>query len=340
MKFGPIPVGQAVGKILAHNIARADGHKAFRKGKVLTVEDVRTLRKAGCETIYVAELEAGDIDENSAARQIGEAAALFPGTRGGLQINGHSQGRVNLTALTAGVLRVDAARLDRINECEGVTFATLRSLSIVEVGQSVATVKIIPYALPAAVLERAMRIADEVSKPLVAVRGFQRKQVAVIYSGSVAARERLVKSFDPPLRKRIESFDARVVAEAYVHLAGKSDEAALAEVLHQQVSQGMELIVLAGETSTMDHNDIIPRAVICAGGEVACVGAPIEPGNLVTLAYLDDTPVLGVPGCIRSPKPTLVNHILAALLAGEHLVRADITRLGYGGLLEDTRHGT
>ncbi len=185
-----------------------------------------------------------------------------------------------------------------------------------------------------------MRIADEGGKPLIEVRGFQRKQVAVIYAGSTGARERMVKSFDPPLRKLITSFEARVAAEAYVHLAGGSDEEELAEVLRQQVSQGMELIVVAGETSTMDYNDIIPRAVKCAGGEVACVGAPIEPGNLVTLAYLGDIPVLGVPGCIRSPKPTLVNQILAALLAGERLVRADITRLGHGGLLEDMRHGS
>jgi molybdenum cofactor cytidylyltransferase len=230
------------------------------------------------------------------------------------------------------VLRVDADRLTRINECEGVAFATLPSYQIVEPGQTVATVKVIPYALPAAALDQVERARG--AAPVILVRELKPRSVGLIYTGLPAAEQKLVKSFGEPLRKRVGAYGSHITRVDSVHLTGGEDEAALAKTLRSQVNQGVDLIVLANETSTMDPNDSAPRAIRQAGGRVICVGAPVDPGNLLLLAYLDGVPVLGVPGCVRSPKINIVDWVLPALLAGETLSRSDITRMGYGGLLE------
>ncbi len=345
MKFGPIPVSQAEGKILAHNITRGEQHRALRKGKKISAGDISTLLAAGCQTVYIAELESGDVEENNAAFQIARSAeadksalAVLPAVEN-LAIKGPGQGRASLVAQAGGVLWVDGARLDQVNNCEGIAFATLPTGSIVSAGQTVATIKIIPYAIPAKVMDLALSILEN-SRPLVQLRKFSIRQVGVIYSASPGARERIIKSFEQPIRHRVELYEAHVAASAYACLTGENDEATLAETFRQQVSQGAEMIIVAGETSTMDGNDVVPRAVERAGGKVVCVGAPIEPGNLVMLAYLGEKPVLGVPGCIRSPRPTPVDRILAALLSGEKLQRSDITRMGHGGLWEGVTHGS
>ena len=122
----------------------------------------------------------------------------------------------------------------------------------------------------------------------------------------------------------------------YVPLEDDQGEAALAELLTQHINGGAGLVVLAGESAIMDRYDIAPRAVERAGGEVICFGAPVDPGNLLMLAYVGDVPVLGAPGCARSPKTNVIDWVLPRLLAGERLARADILALGHGGLLEDT----
>ena len=328
MKYGPIRVEQAAGKILAHNIAGMAGGKSFRKGKILTAGDIATLLDEGYASVYAAELEPGDLDEDSTACRI---AQITMGA--GLALKGPSTGRVSLVALYRGVLRVDAERLSQVNGCEGIAFATLPSYRIVEPGQTVATVKVIPYALPAAALDEVERVAG--ATPVIQVRELQPRAVGLIYAGLPSAEQKLVKSFGEPVQRRVSACGSRIAAVDSVHLTGVEDEAALAAAFRRQVEQGVDLIILANETSTMDANDSAPRAIRQAGGEVICVGAPVDPGNLLLLASIGAVPVLGVPGCVRSPKANIVDWVLPALLAGERLTRGDIARMGYGGLLEE-----
>lgn len=351
MKFGTIPVQQAEGKIFAHNIAGTDGRNAFRKGKTITNKDIDRLTKMGYQSVYAAELETGDVDENGAARQIASAAvggtdavegtniaASTAASTSGLRLQGHSEGRVNLIAQYYGLLRVNEASLEQVNVYEGIAFATLRSFSLVRPGQRVATVKIIPYAISRSVLEDVLRTALE--HPLIQVKALRPRRVGIIYIGSEMARERVLKTFGPALHRRVAALESTIETETYLCLTGQEDERALADMLRRQIEQGAEILLMASETSTMDLNDIIPCSVRALGGQITCVGAPIEPGNLVMLAYLGAVPLLNLPGCIRTPSPTLVDQILAALLAGERLSRADITRLGHGGLIEGGPHGT
>lgn len=331
MKFGPIALDQAVGKTLGHNVSRPDGRPLLRKGRPLTAEDVATLRGIGRQVVYVAEPGPEDVDENAAARRVADAVR-----GGGLRLTGTAGGRVNLLAEALGVLRVDVARLTLLNGCEGITMATLAARDVVRAGQVVATVKVIPFFVPEATVLEAERIAAD-GGPLMSVDVLAARTVGLILSGAPAVRERVERDYGPPLRERIEALGSRLGFVDFVSLEGAEGEEALAGALRRQVEAGAELIVLAGETAIVDPHDIAPRAVERAGGQIACFGAPVDPGNLLLLAYLGGVPLLGAPGCARSRKVNMIDWVLPRLLAGERLGRADVVELGHGGLLEDVR---
>ncbi len=365
MKFGPARLDNAIGKILGHNIAGPDGKRILRKGKPLTVEDIAALRAIGRNSVYVAEIEPGDLDEDAAARRVAEAV-----TGDGLRLSGPASGRVNLLATAQGVLRVDVDRLNQVNACDGVTLATLASHTAVRPRQIVATIKIIPFAAPEKVIEQAEgaafpasfdydprasreRSGGEVSaaKPkfarsvaeggaglrsgrLIWVDDLKPQSVSLILSGSPSLREKLFTDF-APLRERVEALGSQVNHTDYVPLEDESGERLLAEKLSAQRIAGARLIILAGETAIMDRRDIVPRAIERLGGEVTCFGVPVDPGNLLLVAYLGEVAILGAPGCARSRKVNIVDWVLPRLLAGDRLTRGDIFALGHGGLLED-----
>jgi molybdenum cofactor cytidylyltransferase len=327
MKFGPVALSAAVGQVLGHNIAGADGQRVLRKGKALTSADIAVLAALGRQSVYVAELEPGDVDENTAARRVARALA-----GPGLKLPGAASGRANALAATLGVLRVDAARLQALNAGDGLTVATLAAHTPVRANQIVATVKVIPFALPEATLAAAEAIAA--GAPVLRVDGLPPRAVSVIFSGSPALGAKLTADF-APLLDRLTALGARVASVDFVALEDEAGEVALADLLARQHGAGRELIVLAGETAIMDRHDIVPRAVERAGGHVEALGAPVDPGNLLMVAYLGEVPVVGAPGCARSRKTNIVDWVLPRLLAGDHLTRAEINTLGHGGLLEE-----
>ena len=328
MKFGPVPLAHASGKILGHNIAGADGKRLLRKGRPLTAEDVATLMTLGRQSVYVAELEPGDINENDAARRVARALAGE-----GLKLPGAASGRANALAARLGILRVDADRLAHLNTGDGLTVATLAAHTPVRPGQIVATVKIIPFAVPESTIGAAEVIAAE-GGPLLRVDALPARVVSLVFSGSPALRERLTADF-APLTDRLEALGAHIASVDFVPLEDETGEAQLAHLLGQRRDEGSDLIVLAGETAIMDQHDIVPRAVARACGHVEALGAPVDPGNLLMVAYLGAAAVVGAPGCARSRKVNIVDWVLPRLLAGDRLTRADINALGHGGLLEE-----
>lgn len=329
MKFGPIPLDQAQGKILGHNIAGPDGRRAFRKGKPLTAEDIRRLRQLGRTSVYVAEIEPGDIDENSAAARLAEAVM-----GDGLRLSGPSNGRANLFATYPGVLRVDAARLAQMNGRPGITLATLVGHSAVRQGKMVATVKIMPYAVPEEHVSQLEKVSVQ-DGPIISVSPFTRRRAGLILSGSPSARERIVHSFESALQQRLAALDAAIARVDFMPLEDEQGEVELAKIIRQHLDDGIELILLAGETAIMDRYDLAPRAVEQAGGEVTCYGVPVDPGNLLMLAYHGPVPIMGAPGCARSPKTNIVDLLLPRLLAGDRLDQMTMIHMGHGGLLED-----
>jgi molybdenum cofactor cytidylyltransferase len=329
MKFGPVPITQAVGKILGHNISNSDGKRMLRKGNLLTENDVKRLARIGRAVVYVAELEPGDVSEDSAAERIARSVCGE-----GAITTRPVVGRVNLLAQEWSVLRVDASRLERINECEGITLATLPSHMVVQPRKIAATIKVIPFALPESAVRAAEAIAAE-NGPVLRLYPLRKRSVALILSSSPFAKTRVIGNFVPALQRRIEALGSELRSVDFVPLEDEAGEVTLAETIQERVTDGVEVIILAGETAIMDRDDITPRAVERSGGEVTSFGAPVDPGNLLMLAYLDGVPIVGAPGCARSPKTNVIDWVLPSLLAGERLSRRDIIQMGHGGLLED-----
>lgn len=327
MKFEAVPIEHAVGLILGHNIADHGGRRVLRKGKRITAEQVSLLRSLGQETVYVARIEDSDVDEDTAASRISHNIA-----GAGIRLSQAITGRVNLFAELLGVVKVDADRLLQLNQLGGVTLATLPQHAVAAKGRIIATLKVIPYALPEEVVFEGESLADE---PLICLKPLLPKRVGLILSGSPAVEARVTRSFESAMTARVNQLNATIELVNYVPLENQVDEMRLAATIQKMVAEGVALLILAGETAIMDRYDISPRAVERAGGEITCFGAPVDPGNLLMLAYSGPVPILGAPGCARSPKTNIIDLVLPRLLVGERLTQRDIVELAVGGLLED-----
>jgi molybdenum cofactor cytidylyltransferase len=329
MKFGSVPITKAEGKILAHNISNFDGKRMLRKGVEISEKDVSLLAEIGRSTVYVAELMPGDIGENEAAERVARAVCGV-----NAQTTRPNVGRVNLLAGELSVLRVDAARLALINACEGITLATLPSHAVIRPKKITTTIKVIPFALPEEIISAAERIAAD-GGLIVELYPLRRRKAALILSSTPYAKARVRGDFVPAIQDRLENLGSVLDTIDFVPLEDETGEISLAEMIQARAAEGAEIIILAGETAIMDRYDIAPRAVERSGGEVASYGAPVDPGNLLMLAYLNGVPILGAPGCVRSRKTNVIDWVLPPLLAGDHLTRRDIIHLGHGGLLEE-----
>jgi molybdopterin biosynthesis enzyme len=195
-------------------------------------------------------------------------------------------------------------------------------------------VKIIPYALPEAVVYQAEELG-QVGDPIIQLLEFARRRVGLILMGDVAVRPRLQRDFEAPIRERVERIGSDLMDVDFVPVGEEEAPTGISAALGNQVDAGCEMIILAGQTAVMDEDDIVPRAVVAAGGVVESIGAPVDPGNLLMLAYIDKVPIVGAPGCARSRKENVVDWILPRLAIGERIRREDIIELGHGGLLED-----
>ncbi len=330
MKFERVGLEQARGAVLGHNVYDASGRRVLRKGKALGADDVDRLGNLGRRSVYVARFEDGDVEENAAARRIAAAVA-----GSGLRRSPARTGRVNLYAEVRGVLRVQRRRLQALNALPGVALAVLPADSAVVEGKMVATLKVIPYALPEAVVARSEAVAEEDGGAVLDLTELVPRRAGLILSGSPAARERIERGFRTALEARLSALGARLEEVDFVSLDDEAGEERLAAAIGFLLDRGLDLLILAGETAIMDRHDVAPRAVERAGGEIECYGAPVDPGNLLLLAYRGSVPILGAPGCARSPKANVVDLVLPRLLAGDRVTAAEVAAFGLGGLLED-----
>ena len=332
MKFGEVAIDEALGAILAHKLYDESGKLIINKGQLLGEADLAKLRHLGRERVTVTQLSSADLHEDAAAERIGAAVA---GDNVALRAPG--VGRANLRAAERGVLHVDVPRLELINNIyDGITIATLREFSLVDVGEMVALVKVVPFGVPAARVVDVEGIAGA-SAAVLQVRPLEAKRVALIVSGTAATRARLMKSFHGPVRQRIEGWGSQLLEPAFV----RHDEAAIAEAILAQAegradtAPPADMILVAGISAIIDREDIVPSALLRAGGSITLHGVPVDPGTLLMMGYLGEAPVVGAPGCIKSPKTNVIDWILPRLLSGERLTRANLVSMGHGGLLKD-----
>ena len=329
MKFEQVPIDESHGLILAHNVNDGSGRRRLRKGRVLDQGSIEILRDAGKQAVYVARLEPDDVPEDECAEMVARRAA-----GSGLERKKPSTGRVNLRAAVRGVVRVAVDRLRRLNGVTGVTLATLRDGSVVAPGKMVATVKILPYALPASALDAALaEIGD--GDPIVHCVPLRSRRVSLIVTATEGHGKEVSRSFERALRERLRLLGSELRAEDVILVPlDESAERSLARTIEERAASS-DLVILAGETAIQDRLDLAPAAVEEAGGRVVCYGAPVDPGNLLLLAELGGVPILGAPGCARSPKANIVDLVLPKMLLGEVPTREEVDELGHGGLLED-----
>ncbi len=326
MKFHAVALEDSEGEILAHNVRDAQGRRVLRKGIDLDAPAIEKLIGLGYDSVYVAEMEEGDVHENEAAGRIAEVAR-GPGTTAG---RAHA-GRVDLASTSLGVVRIKAGPLHRLNGMEGVTVATLPTHRVVAPSERVATVKVIPYAIPASAVERTERLATH--EGIVSVSAIRPSTAALVLVGGAGARDYLTEGIGAAIRQRLERLGSRVLEPAL----SPPDEGRLASILRERSGEGVDMIVVAGETAIMDLDDLVPRGLRLAGGEVEELGLPIDPGQLLLLGRLGELPVIGAPGCVRGAARDGFDAVVARILARERLTATDLQALGHGGLLSDPR---
>jgi molybdenum cofactor cytidylyltransferase len=322
MKFGAVPLAEASGGIVVHAI-RTDGI-VLKKGAVIGNAEIDALRAAGLREVTIARLEPGDVPENVAAAEIAAAAA---GER--VSVERAFTGRANLFAEAAGVLVVNKAGVDRLNAIDpDITLATLPPFAPVVIGKMIATVKIIPFAVSAVARDRALA-AVRANAPLVRIAPFRLRKVGIVSTTLPGLADKVIEKTLKVTAERLAPAGAVIVAEKRV----PHERAALAQALRELVESGAELAIVFGASAIADRRDVIPAAIEAIGGQIEHFGMPVDPGNLMLVAAAGGRPVLGAPGCARSPKENGFDWVLARLLCGLPVTRAEITGMGVGGLL-------
>lgn len=318
MNFGRVPLSEAEGGILAHSMKLPSG--VLKKGTVLTAEEIGALRAADHAAVVVARLGPFDVPEDEAARRIGAALVTE-----GLKLGPAFTGRANLIAERSGVIRVDAAAVHAMNAVdEGLTLATLPDLMRVDADQLVATAKIIPYGLPEAVV--AEGVAGLGDAPL-RLFPFQGGRARLVMTETLGFKPSLLEKGEAVVRARLESLGFELSEVVTV----PHDTAAVAGALGAPA----DLYLVLGASATSDRDDVVPAAVVAAGGSIDRFGMPVDPGNLLLLARLGEAPVVGLPGCARSPALNGVDWVLERLSARVPVTSDDVAAMGVGGLLKE-----
>jgi molybdenum cofactor cytidylyltransferase len=321
VKFGPVLVKEAEGTILAHSLRHPGG--TIKKGTLLSAKHIEDLTSARVSEVIVARLDSGDVHEDEAAERLAQAIA-----GAAVRVEKPFTGRANLYSEANGVLTIDRAQIDRLNKIDpALTVATLPEFSLVETGRMVATVKVIPFAVAGDSLDEAVAAAWQ--EETVSVSAFRPLNVGLVATLLPALKSSVMDKTRRLLDERLAKAGAIVAKETRVAHSVDAVGAALAELKEAD----SDLLIVFGASATVDGRDVVPAGIEAAGGEIEHLGMPVDPGNLLVLGKLDGVPVLGAPGCARSPKENGFDWALQRLLAGLDVTSEDITGLGVGGLL-------
>ena len=320
-----IPVEQAVGQVLCHDMTQiipgVSKGPRFRKGHIVTPEDIPVLLSMGKESIYVFELAPGWLHEDEAAERLCALCICE-----GMERSGPKEGKIELTAGRDGVLMVDTARLNAVNAIEELMIATRKGGRPVRKGDKLCGTRVIPLVIEEEKLKAAERAAGD--RPLLQLLPYKLKTAAVITTGSEVAKGRITDRFTPVVEKKLSEFGIRMTEHRVVDDSMENLLDALAEMRKKPV----DMILCTGGMS-VDPDDNTPGAIRRSGARIVTYGAPVLPGAMFLLGYYEDgRPVMGLPGCVMYAKATIFDLVLPRIAAGVELTRQDFTTLGEGGL--------
>ena len=320
-----IPVQDAVGKILCHDVTQivrgVVKDAKFRKGHIITEADIPELLKLGKENIFVWENDDSKLHENDAAeilRQITQGENL--------SATAVKEGKIELKATCDGVFHVDAEKLNAINDVSEICIATVQNKIPVRKNKSVAGMRVIPLVIDKTKMARVKEIAGNV--PLMKIAPYKKFKVGLVVTGSEIFHGRIEDTFTPVIESKLKTFGLQVDARR----TSDDSKDMTREKISELLNLGMEMILCTGGMS-VDPDDRTPAAIKSTGASVVTYGVPVLPGAMFMLAYLDDVPIMGLPGCVMFCSKTVFDMILPRILTGEKLTRRDFTTLGVGGLL-------
>ena len=321
MKFGPCALSDCLDAILVYAVDLPDGQIA--KGTCLTSDHLSRLRANGIDDIIVARLEDGDLGEDAAADMI--AKAMMPAN---VRLSVAATGRVNIHATKRGLLCVDRLRLRDINMVdEGITLSTVQHNQLVEAGDLIATLKIIPYSVAETAVATVIGLGA--GEPVISFHALRPRSFGLIQTRIPGMADKILKATEQTAKQRLNQLgctlvDSRVVAH---------EAAAIDQAITASRANGPAVMLIAGGSAIADRRDEVPMGVIAAGGRIDHFGLPVDPGNLLMLSHIDEMPVIGMPGCARSIKMNGFDWILHLLLADLRIDAAEIADMAAGGLL-------
>ncbi|HHX88039.1 MAG TPA: molybdopterin-binding protein [Firmicutes bacterium] len=325
MKISYFETEKSVGKIICHDITKIEKGSfkgaRFKKGHRITKEDVPVLLDLGKKHIYSIELEPGDLHEDDAGEKI---AQLLAGS--GLQLEGPSEGRLNLVSLQRGLLKVDIEQVKALNSIPDVIVSTIHTNSPVDAGEKVAGIKVIPLVVSEKII-RQVEQACPPDCPPINVLPYRKVKLGVIITGYEIKQGRIKDGFAPVIKEKAAYYGLDEPPVIYV----EDDAPWIASCIKQLLEKGCQMVIVTGGMS-VDPDDVTPTGIKMAGAKLVKYGAPVLPGAMFMLAYLGETPVIGLPACAMYFRSTVLDVLLPRILAGEKISARHIAELGHGGL--------
>lgn len=320
-----IKTEDAVGHVLCHDMTQiipgVTKDARFRKGHMVTEEDIPVLLSIGKEHLYVWEKTEGMLHENEGAERLRKMAQ---------NTNMHpsevKEGKIELIADVDGLFQVDVERLYDVNSVEEIMIATRHTNTAVKKGDKLAGMRVIPLIIDETKIEEAEKAVGSI--PLLSVTPWKLKTAGVITTGSEVYKGLIKDQFTPVVEKKLNEYGMQMTEHVYC----SDDTEMIRDAIAKMREEKVDFIICTGGMS-VDPDDRTPGAIKASGAGIVTYGAPTLPGAMLCLGYYeDDTPIVGLPGCVMYAKATVFDLILPRITAGVKIDRRDIIRMGHGGL--------
>ncbi|MEF9975171.1 MAG: molybdopterin-binding protein [Oscillospiraceae bacterium] len=319
-----IKTEDAVGQVLCHDLTQiikgVTKDARFRKGHIVQAEDIPVLLSMGKENLFVFEAQSGFIHEDEAALRL---CTICKGEN--MQNRDIKEGKIELFADCDGLFCYDDKELYALNDIGQISIAARGNYFPVKKGDKLAGMRVIPLMIDEKELETAENICK--SEPLFNVLPYNEKRFGVVATGSEIAKKRIEDTFSPVVIEKLKEFGGECIG---VTQPGDERDVIAADI-NAFFAKGADLVLCTGGMS-VDPDDRTPAAIRAAGAEIISYGAPVLPGAMFLVSYLNGKPVLGLPGCVMFAKRTVLDLVLPRVFANLPVTKADLTKMGAGGL--------
>jgi len=324
-----IDTKDAVGYVLSHDITKIVPGKfkgrAFKKGHIITEEDIEELLNLGKDHIYILEIKGDELHENDAASILGEI-----GLGENLYLSNEiKEGKIEFFAEEDGLLKVEVEDLFNLNMLGQMSFATLPQNIPVKKGDKIAGARVIPLIIKK---EKMNLVRETVKTKLLNIKPFKKLKVGIVTTGNEIYYNRIEDKFGAIVEAKLKAYESEVIKQILV----KDDKEMIKDAIKTHMNNGVDMVICTGGMS-VDPDDLTPSSIIELGGDLVSYGSPVLPGSMFLLSYLHGIPILGLPGCVMYHKKTVFDLVLPRILSGEILTVEDIMRYGHGGLCQNCK---